>query len=159
MSVIGAQLGRYKIRSLLGAGGMGEVYLAEDAQLGRTVALKILPADAAFDRERMRRFTQEARAASALHHPNIAHIYEIGESDGTSFIAMEHVEGETLDAHIERGRLTTNEIVRIAAETADALAEAHAHGITHRDIKPSNIIIITPRGGHDESSPASLARA
>jgi eukaryotic-like serine/threonine-protein kinase len=142
----GTRTGRYEIRSLLGTGGMGEVYLAEDTTLGRSVALKILPADAAFDRERMRRFTQEARAASILHHPNVAHIYEIGESDGTNFIAMEYVEGETLEARIKSGSLKTDEIARIAAETADALAEAHGHGITHRDIKPSNIII-TKRGG------------
>src|SRR5947209_16054314 len=96
----GTQLGRYEIRSALGAGGMGEVYLARDTQLDRIVALKILPADVAANKDRLRRFTQEARAAATLAHPNIAHIYEIGEADGTNFIAMERVEGESLDRKI-----------------------------------------------------------
>ena len=92
----GEKLGRYEIRSKIGAGGMGEVYLAEDTRLHRKVALKILPADLASNQDRMRRFEQEAQAAAALNHPNIAHIYEIGESDGVNFIAMEYVEGEPL---------------------------------------------------------------
>src|SRR5712691_7019188 len=98
----GANLSHYRIVSKLGAGGMGEVYLAEDARLHRKVALKILPAELAANQDRMRRFTQEATAAAALNHPNIAHIYEIGEHDGTSFIAMEFVDGETLHAQIYR---------------------------------------------------------
>src|SRR5713101_4328095 len=92
----GTKLGRYEIRSQLGKGGMGEVYLAEDTRLHRKVALKVLPAEVAANQERMRRFNQEARAAAALNHPNIAHIYEIGEADGTNFIAMEYVDGQTL---------------------------------------------------------------
>src|SRR5436190_17774389 len=92
----GTKLGRYEVRSKIGEGGMGEVYLAEDSRLHRKVALKVLPADLAANKDRMRRFEQEAQAAAALNHPNIAHIYEIGESDGTSFIAMEYVDGFTL---------------------------------------------------------------
>ncbi len=124
---------------------MGEVYLAQDTQLDRNVAVKILPADVARDRARMGRFVQEAKAASALNHPNIAHIYEIGEADGASFIAMEHVQGQALDDVISGRPLDTEEIIRIGIQVADALDEAHSKGITHRDIKPSNIII-TPRG-------------
>jgi serine/threonine protein kinase len=108
----GQQMGSYKILSLLGSGGMGEVYLARDSRLDRTVALKILPAQVAADQDRMRRFTREARAASALKHPNVTHIYEIGESDGVHFIAMEYVEGKTLAAKISGRPLETAEIVR-----------------------------------------------
>jgi eukaryotic-like serine/threonine-protein kinase len=144
--VLKETISHYHILRKLGAGGMGEVYLAEDAQLGRTVALKILPADAAHDRERMYRFLQEARTASALNHPNIAHIYEIGEFNGVSFIVMEYVEGQTLDAKINGRPIDASESIKIGVEIADALTEAHAKGITHRDIKPSNIIV-TSRGG------------
>lgn len=140
------KISQYYLLEKLGAGGMGEVYLAEDTNLGRTVALKILPTDVAHDRERLRRFLQEARAAAALHHPNVAHIYEIGEFGGINFIAMEYVEGQTLDAKISRHPLSTVQIIEIGIEIADALTEAHAKGITHRDIKPTNIIL-TPRGG------------
>ncbi len=98
----GTKLGRYEIRQKLGAGGMGEVYLAKDTQLERIIALKILPSDVASNEERMRRFTQEAKAAAALNHPNIAHIYEVGEIDGTHFIAMEYVDGVTLYEKIHR---------------------------------------------------------
>jgi serine/threonine protein kinase len=124
---------------------MGVVYLAQDTRLDRTVALKILPAEMAVDPERMRRFVQEAKAASALSHSNVAHIYEIGESGGTNFIAMEYVEGQTLDAKLKGRALETAEIIDIAAQVADALDEAHSKGITHRDIKPSNVMI-TARG-------------
>src|SRR6266511_1671959 len=99
----GTKLGRYEVRSKLGEGGMGEVYLAEDAQLRRQVALKILPTDLAANQDRMRRFIQEAQSAAALNHPNIAHVYEIGESDGTRFIAMECVDGQTLRELIRSG--------------------------------------------------------
>jgi serine/threonine-protein kinase len=125
---------------------MGEVYLAQDPRLGRTVALKVLPASVADNPEVMRRFLQEARAAAAVHHPHVAHIYEIGEAGGTNFIVMEHVDGQTLDVRINGSPLDINELVEIGIETADALAEAHAKGITHRDIKPSNIMV-TPRAG------------
>lgn len=118
---------------------MGDVYLAEDTTLNRKVALKFLPIPAAHDRQRMGRFLQEARAVAALHHGNIAHIYEIVEAAGKIFIAMEYVEGQTLDSRNKAGLLTIDDIVRIGMEIADALDEAHSKGITHRDIKPSNI--------------------
>lgn len=137
----GATLAHYRVISHLGAGGMGEVYLAQDTRLDRTVALKILPADVASDRERMRRFEHEAKAAAALNHPNVAHIYEIGESDGVRFLAMEYVEGRTLAELIRNGQLDTPVILDIAIQIADALEEAHSRGITHRDVKPSNIML------------------
>ncbi|MGI8734568.1 MAG: protein kinase domain-containing protein [Pyrinomonadaceae bacterium] len=135
------RLGRYEIRSQLGAGGMGEVYLALDAQLDRTVALKVLPPDVALDGERMRRFIQEAKAAAALKHPNIAHIYEVGESEGTHFIAMEHIEGETLREEIHRKQTPLNKLLKYLTQVAEGLAKAHAAGIVHRDLKPDNIMI------------------
>ena len=124
---------------------MGEVYLAQDEKLDRTVALKILPAEFASDPARMRRFVQEAKAASALDHSNVAHIYEIGEADGISFIAMQYIEGETLDKKIKTGPLSSNEIIDIATQVADALDAANSKGIIHRDIKALNIMM-TPRG-------------
>jgi serine/threonine protein kinase len=140
------KLGRYEIRSKLGEGGMGEVYLARDAQLGRDIALKILTADVARDPQRLHRFLQEARAAAALSHPNIAHIYEIGEADGAHFIAMEYVEGESLDKKIAGRPLRLSEQLDYAIQIADALDEAHARGIIHRDIKSSNIMVTARRG-------------
>src|SRR3954467_14637701 len=109
----GTKLGRYEIRSKLGEGGMGEVYLARDTQLDRDVALKILTADVARDQQRLHRFLQEARAAAALSHPNIAHIYEIGEADGTHFIAMEYVEGDSLDKKIAGRPLSISDLLNI----------------------------------------------
>ena len=144
-SMEGQQFCAYKILSLLGAGGMGEVYLAEDPRLDRTIAIKILPREVSSNPDRMRRFVREARAASALKHPNVAHIYEIGECDGTQFIAMEYVEGQTLAARIGSRPLATAEILDIAIQVADALEEAHSKGITHRDIKPANLML-TARG-------------
>src|SRR5262245_48729412 len=143
-SLVGRTISHYQVLSLLGAGGMGEVYLARDPRLDRTVALKILPGEFAADADRMQRFTHEAKAASALNHPNVATIYDVGESDGISFIVMEHVEGETLQARISR-RMTPPEVVDIAVQAADALDLAHAKGITHRDIKPANLML-THRG-------------
>jgi serine/threonine protein kinase/Tfp pilus assembly protein PilF len=144
VTLVGRTISHYQVLSLLGAGGMGEVYLARDPRLDRTVALKILPGEFAADADRMQRFTREAKAASALNHPNVATIYDVGESDGISFIVMEHVEGETLLARISR-RMTPPEIVDIAVQAADALDLAHAKGITHRDIKPANLML-THRG-------------
>jgi serine/threonine protein kinase len=141
----GTKLGRYEIRAKIGAGGMGEVYLAQDTQLDRTVALKILPAEIAADSQRLHRFSQEARAASKLKSANVAHIYEIGEAAGLRFIAMEYVEGKTLNEMIRGKHLAAESITRIGIEIAKALEEAHAKGITHRDIKPQNVII-TPEG-------------
>ena len=139
-------LSHYRIVSRLGAGGMGEVYLAEDLTLDRKVAIKVLPADVAADAERKRRFVREAKAASALSHPNICVIHEVGETDaGQLFIVMEYVEGETLQRKIGQQPVETGELVRIALQTADAMEAAHAKGITHRDLKPANLMV-TARG-------------
>ena len=143
-ALVGRTLSHYQVLSLLGAGGMGEVYLARDPRLDRTVALKILPEELAADADRMQRFTREAKAASALNHPNVATIYDVGESDGIYFIVMEHVEGETIAGRIGCP-LRPSEVVDIAVQTADALDVAHAKGITHRDIKPANLML-THRG-------------
>ena len=137
----GTRLGRYEIRSKIGEGGMGEVYLAEDTRLHRKVALKILPLDFAAHQDRMRRFEQEATAAAALNHPNIAHIYEIGEADGVNYIAMEFVEGETLREKIHLERTELSKLLRYLQNVAEALAKAHAAGVVHRDLKPDNIMI------------------
>jgi eukaryotic-like serine/threonine-protein kinase len=134
----GRRLGPYEIVSMLGRGGMGEVYRARDTRLDRIAALKILPLEVATDPERLRRFVREAKAASALNHPNIATIYEIGESDGVRWIAMELVEGETLAERLNRTRLDVATILDIGIQAAEALEEAHSKGITHRDIKPAN---------------------
>jgi serine/threonine protein kinase/tetratricopeptide (TPR) repeat protein len=138
--VPGTKLGRYEIRSKIGEGGMGEVYLAQDTKLDRTVALKILPPDLAANHDRMRRFVQEAKAASALNHPNIITIYEIDESDSGRFIATEFIEGETLRER-ELKPLGLSESLDIATQIASALAAASAAGIIHRDIKPENVMI------------------
>src|SRR6266496_1867480 len=134
------RLGPYEVISPLGSGGMGEVYLAEDRRLHRKVALKILPADLASDRNRMRRFNQEAMAAAALNHPHIAHIYEIGAAGGVHFIAMEYIDGDTLRHRINEG-MKLLEILEIASQTSSALVAAHGAGIIHRDIKPENIMV------------------
>ncbi len=141
ISNAGTLLGRYEIRSPLGAGGMGEVYLAQDTRLDRPVALKLLAADLTKYEDRLRRFEQEARAASALNHPNILTIYEIGHSDSGHFIATEFIDGKTLRRHIERHDLKTTVALDIAAQVAAALSAAHAAGIVHRDIKPENIMV------------------
>jgi serine/threonine protein kinase/tetratricopeptide (TPR) repeat protein len=138
---IGTKLGRYEIRSKIGEGGMGEVYLADDTQLDRKVALKILPADLASDRDRMGRFVREAKAAAALNHPNIATIYEIGDSGGAHFIAMEFIEGETLRDKIHRHQTPLPRLLQYLRQVAEGLAKAHAAGIVHRDLKPDNIMI------------------
>ena len=137
----GTRLGPYEILSPLGAGGMGEVYRARDARLGREVAIKVLPAALSADAERLRRFEKEARAASSLNHPNIVTIYDIGESGGTSFIAMEVVDGRTLRELMAGGSLPTKQLLTIAAQVADGLAKAHGAGIVHRDLKPENVMV------------------
>src|SRR4029434_5361479 len=137
----GKHLGRYEIHSHLGAGGMGEVYLAHDAELDRNVALKILPAKVTAKQDRLRRFVQEAKAAAALNHPNIAHIYEIGEADGVNFIAMEFIDGQTLREYIHRGETELGKLLRHMQHVAGGLAKAHAAGIVHRNLKPDNIMI------------------
>src|SRR5438132_5297364 len=141
----GIKMGRYEIHSKIGAGGMGEVYLAEDTQLGRRVAIKFLSPELVADERANKRLVKEARAAATLDHPNICSIYEVGEADGRSFIAMQYLEGETLDARIKSKPLELKESLAIAAQIADALSEAHSRGIVHRDIKPGNIMI-TSRG-------------
>ena len=138
---IGTRLGRYEIRSQIGEGGMGEVYLAEDTKLDRKVALKILPADVAANVNRMNRFVQEAKAASALNHPNILTIHEIDQTDSGLFIASEFIDGETLRKRMKGVPMRLAEVLDIAAQIASALSAAHAAGIVHRDIKPENIML------------------
>src|SRR5437588_209088 len=135
---------------------MGEVYLAEDTRLNRKVALKILPADLAANQDRMRRFIQEAQAAAALNHPNIAHIYEIGESEGMNFIAMEFVDGLTLREKIHREQTDLSRLLRHLQHVAEGLAKAHAAGIVHRDLKPDNIMVT--RDGHAKILDFGLAK-
>src|SRR5438132_757876 len=137
----GTKLGRYEIRSKLGAGGMGEVYLAQDTKLDRKVALKILPAELASNRDRMERFVREAKSAAALSHPNIAQIFEIGEDAGTHYITMEFIDGLTLREKIHRERADLRNLLRFLQHVAEGLAKAHAAGIVHRDVKPDNIMI------------------
>ncbi|HEY0347987.1 MAG TPA: protein kinase [Pyrinomonadaceae bacterium] len=151
----GMKLGRYEIRSKIGEGGMGEVYLADDTQLHRKVALKVLPPEVAANSDRMRRFKQEAQAAAALNHPNIAHIYEIGESDGANFIAMEFVDGQTLREAIAM-QTDMRKLLRCLQHVAEGLAKAHASGIVHRDLKPDNIMIT--RDGHAKILDFGLAK-
>jgi serine/threonine protein kinase len=139
--VPGTRLGRYEIRSQIGEGGMGQVYLAGDTQLDRRVALKILPADFASNRDRMERFVREAKSAAALNHPHIAHVYEIGESDGTHFIAMEFIDGETLREKIHKETAPLSKLLKYLKQAAEGLSKAHAAGIVHRDLKPDNIMV------------------
>jgi Tol biopolymer transport system component/tRNA A-37 threonylcarbamoyl transferase component Bud32 len=139
----GMRLGPYEVVSLIGAGGMGEVYRARDTRLGREVAIKVLPTERMADADRRRRFVQEAQAASALNHPHIITIYEIESADGNDFLVMEYVKGKSLDALIPRQGLRLNEVLRIGIAVADALAAAHARGIIHRDLKPANLIVGT----------------
>src|ERR1041385_7845067 len=139
--MIGSTLAHYRIDTKLGEGGMGVVYRARDTRLDRTVAIKVLPRQVVADPERKRRFVQEARAASALNHPNIVTIYDISSDNGQDFIAMEYVSGKTLDQIIPRKGLRLSEALRYAIQMADALAKAHGAGIVHRDLKPANIMV------------------
>ncbi|OLE55574.1 MAG: hypothetical protein AUG51_02550 [Acidobacteria bacterium 13_1_20CM_3_53_8] len=142
MSVMeGTKLGRYEVVQKLGAGGMGEVYLVQDTRLRRPAALKLLPAKFTEDEGRLRRFEQEACAASALNHPNIITIHEVGEADSIHFLAMEFVDGETLRARMKRGGMTLREALNVAVQVAEALTAAHEAGIVHRDVKPENIML------------------
>jgi serine/threonine protein kinase/tetratricopeptide (TPR) repeat protein len=141
MESLGTNISHYNILRRIGAGGMGEVYLAEDTLLHRNVAIKFLPSRLTADDVARRRLVREARAAAALDHPNICTIHEVGEADGRTFIVMQYVEGEDLAARLGRGRLATGEALDIAIQIAEALAEAHSRGIVHRDIKPQNIML------------------
>jgi hypothetical protein len=139
--VIGRAISHYRVLGTLGSGGMGVVYLAEDERLGRQVALKFLPADSATNRQALDRFRVEARAASALSHPGICAIFDIGEDEGTPYIVMEALKGESLRDRINRGPMKVADVLEIGIQLADALDAAHAQGIIHRDIKPSNIFV------------------
>src|SRR5438270_3687290 len=141
MTLVNQTISHYKIVSQLGMGGMGEVYLAQDTKLDRKVALKILPAEVAAHPDRMKRFVQEAKAASALNHPNIITIYEIDETDSGHFIATEFIDGETLRERESKGSLKLAESLDIATQIAGALSAAHTAGILHRDIKPENVML------------------
>jgi len=137
----GTKLGPYEIQSPLGAGGMGEVYRARDTRLDRTVAIKILPAHLSLNAEAKRRFEREARAISALNHPNICTLHDVGSHDGTSYLVMEYVQGETLDARLQKGPLPLKQALECGVQICDALEKAHRAGIVHRDLKPGNIML------------------
>src|SRR6266404_6851949 len=139
--LIGQTIGHYKTSKRIGAGGMGEVYLASDITAGRNAALKLLPPHLTSDAERLKRFQQEAHAVAGLNHPNIVTIYEVGADNSTPYIATELIEGETLHQRLGRGSIQVNEAVEIAIQVAGALAAAHSAGVVHRDIKPENIML------------------
>jgi serine/threonine protein kinase len=161
----GTKLGPYEIQSLLGAGGMGEVYRARDTRLERDVAVKVLPANLTSDPLLRQRMEREAKAVSKLSHPHICTLYDIGHQNGVDFLVMELVDGETLEHRLAKGPLPPEQTLRLAAQIADALAEAHKRGITHRDLKPSNIMLtksgakVMDFGLAKESGPAPFAAA
>jgi eukaryotic-like serine/threonine-protein kinase len=138
---VGQTILHYRVMEKIGEGGMGIVYKALDTHLNRPIAIKVLPPEIVADRERRARFVQEARAASALNHPNIVHVYDIDQSDGTDFIAMEYVAGTTLGELIPRKGMRLNDVLKYSVQIADALAAAHAAGIVHRDLKPANVMV------------------
>ncbi len=140
-SILGRTLGHYRIDSLLGAGGMGEVYRARDLRLDRDVAVKILPEHLARDAEALRRFEREAKAVAALSHPSILSIFDFGAEEGLNYAVMELLEGETLRGRLQRGAIGWREAVGIGAAIAEGLAAAHSRGIIHRDLKPENIFL------------------
>src|ERR1700719_4555581 len=137
----GMKLGPYEIQSPLGEGGMGEVYRAMDGRLDRTVAIKVLASHLSSSPELKLRMEREARAISSLNHPHICHLYDIGSQDGTDYLVMEFLEGETLAERLRKGALPLSEILKIGMAVAEALAVAHRHGIVHRDLKPGNIML------------------
>ena len=138
---VGSKLGPYEVLAPLGAGGMGEVYRVRDPRLDRVLAIKVLPASVATDADFLARFQSEARAASALNHPNIVTIHDIGSSNGVSYILMELVDGKTVRALLDGGTPPLKKTLQIAAQAADGLAAAHARGIVHRDLKPENLMV------------------
>ena len=143
--MIGKTLAHYEITSLLGKGGMGEVYQAKDLKLGRDVAIKALPEEFAKDTDRVARFQREAKLLASLNHPNIAAIYGLEESDKTNFLVLELVEGDTLADQIKKGPIPVEEALKLALQIAEALEAAHEKGVIHRDLKPANIKV-TPEG-------------
>src|SRR5262245_18013 len=140
---VGTRLGAYEIVGSLGAGGMGEVYKARDTRLDRTVAIKVMTAAIAATPELRQRFEREARSLSALNHPHICTLHDIGLQDGQEYLVLEFVEGETLASRLARGPLTADEVIRRGAELAAALDRAHRAGVVHRDLKPANIMLTT----------------
>src|SRR5712672_4112169 len=161
----GMKLGPYEIQSPLGAGGMGEVYRARDTRLDRDVAIKVLPTNLSSDPSLKQRLEREAKAVSKLSHPHICTLHDIGHQDGVDFLVMELVEGETLEHRLVKGPLPSDQVLRYAAQIADALAKAHKVGITHRDLKPANIMLtksgakLMDFGLAKQSGPAPLATA
>ena len=145
MPEIGRTISHFRIVEKIGVGGMGEVYQAKDTKLGRDVAIKVLPEEFAREADRVARFQREAKLLASLNHPNIAAIYGLEEVDGTNFLVMELVEGETLDAQIKSGPIKVEEALKLALQIAEALEAAHEKGVIHRDLKPANIKI-TPDG-------------
>src|ERR1041384_4783290 len=137
----GAKLGPYEVLTFIGAGGMGEVYKASDTRLNRTVAIKILPPKFSDNSEMKERFEREAQTIAGLNHPHICTLHDVGNQDGTDYIVMEFLEGETLAQRLERGALPLDEALKIGAEIADALDKAHRQGVVHRDLKPANIML------------------
>jgi len=141
----GRRLGPYEILTAIGAGGMGEVYKARDTRLDRSVAIKVLPAQVSADPERRARFEREAKTIAGLNHPHICTLHDVGEHDGSTYLVMEHLTGETLAQHLEKGPLPLDQALTVATEIADALAAAHRQGVIHRDLKPGNVMLTRAR--------------